>query len=360
MNKPKKHHYVPKLYLKYFTFNSDKNEVWVKSRKKYMKNKIQDICIANNLYNINAQSEADYDNIVETNIFAQDIEKRLAPCYESINRCYIERNYNYNIDDLLFTLVIQLLRTPNNIQYFSSGFNMNAQKILSSKADKLHREMLTFEIDDKKSYITKQAYINIIRRSFFWIKKLRENYKVEVIFNYTGIPFITTDNPVYLYNKKTREYGLEKCVLINAKNLIWYPLTPGVGIKLHLPNGLGKYEIKNEISTKDFVEQINKKMERDPLQKKIISCHNPDYKSLKNEDLDEFKKFGVDVNYEYTPLKVWTSEYVGIGNHFLCKTNGSSEFVCIYKKNSRVRYQKSVEISALHTYFHINADIDEK
>ncbi len=261
MSKPKKHHYVPQGYLKFFSKENEKGDfitcVFDKKTRKEFETNIAYIAEKKYYNTVNDDRfivpTPDGDPLYYEYKYIELIEGRIPQIINNvISACTLCRRDEQILSkkvkyDLATLIVVQLLRTPKTRQYMHELGEPIYRSITASIREQI--ESLQ-DMDKKKQFLnvldafnyteafsksvhlqwttdsdTLNKFIQVLVQNRSWV--IYEN----VISNL--IPFITSDNPILMYNLESKKSGLEVNALDNKMTVITMALTPKFMISLY-------------------------------------------------------------------------------------------------------------------------------
>lgn len=278
MSNKKDQHFVPKFYLRHFSYERNRKEIGVY-------NIYNDIFIQRAKLKTQACKAFFYGKDGKT-------EEALSILENDISKLYLnfkDENY-FPIPDsgdhcmlLLFTIITQL-RNPYESLKLDKSINSFFKLIL-------HRNELPKEIINNTSIqipnVVDMAFSNLNKSVLF-----ATDLKYKIIKNETDVSFITSDSPVIKYNQfletKNWHRALDDVSILGLQ--IFFPLTPKILI-LFYDSGIykvgdKKQKIINIVNKKD-IEQLNL------LQ--ILNCHsnvffNDNHSKIELENLYKLSK----------------------------------------------------------------------
>ncbi len=236
MSVPKKHHYVPEVYLKRFALNNAGDLYILAKDTKYnsraKKRNVSQICYEENRYTINndeimRKMGIDDPVIIEKKAFEYE-EKELSRLFDKID--YFEKFTKSEFDSLIRILVNLKHRNPsfsinlNNININNRGIGLIINKV-KCKAIPLLKE-LGFNEYQSNVLLNNRANIafakfndpdyklNIYRQSLYQHEPVSEELIQQLISwepyvfvtNYE-CPFITSDNPGFTMNYRDKIFN---------------------------------------------------------------------------------------------------------------------------------------------------------
>lgn len=275
MTKPKRQHWVPRFYLKYFSTpdsKRNKEKIWVirpDNDKDPQKRSIREVTIQNYLYSVLSK-----DGKVDFHL-----ENKLGLLEDDISRLWKELSSNiidYSSSDVrqgiaLFAAV-QLLRNPYLQKKFNETVDLvenyyeNASPTLvdgiMKKIVRVNGKPMPIGAEEWKHYKKfelpeiKEMWHSAINREAtdFAEKLLQKRWSILVSEN---SDFITSDFPVYVANSELKKYQ------IAAKGaIIFFPISPERVLRMDDKNGPNNTYMK---VTKNAALSIN-----------IMTCMNAD------------------------------------------------------------------------------------
>lgn len=253
-----KNHFVPQVYLKYFTNKKGEITCYNKQENNIIKVSTNGIGFKNHLYTardgIGVKSYETYYTSNVDNTYDNIMKKIIQ--YHSLPIIIRPLNDKKLRGELSNFIVNQILRVPSTIYMRLENYNQYLEKM---KVDIKELEKENGEFDKfikvveefKNEFRYKNGMLDIITKDK--TIKLLSNVLVEkswiLLDNETCIPFFTSDNPVIIYNymKQRKMIGG-----INRKDVfIGFPLSAKFYIII-IPNNFGDEYIK-EISGKSLI-----------------------------------------------------------------------------------------------------------
>lgn len=268
MGKPKKHHYVPKAYLRFFAQqNGDKYTLYVfdKVSNQEFTSNINDVAEIRNYNKVLSERfivpppngdplyyEYKYINLIEGEI-PQILNNLIATCVLSrADKTVLTEESKRKLAKLL---IIQLLRTPQSrTRTFELG-----KPIVDSVMQKIQDQII--QISDTKRReeflrvlnefnYTSQFSTSVHLQATTDEKKITDyaqrlvSHRSWAIWEnrfYPFLPFVTSDHPVVMYNLQNHELGFGSNSIENPATVISMPLTPKYMISLYHKNSLWGY-----------------------------------------------------------------------------------------------------------------------
>ncbi|MCK5708032.1 MAG: DUF4238 domain-containing protein [Candidatus Aureabacteria bacterium] len=240
ISKPKKQHWVPRFYLKEFSIPETKKtkepQVWIFSRFKGDPHKanVKDVAAKRYLY---SQKNEEGARCWKTEEKLASLESIIANFWSHIiNRDFFDLDKEWVRKGISLFVATLMLRHPNKLCGYQAlqkqliGFYDSFPKDDFGRPNISHIETKNkvFELDTsdwfKYQHTTEYDYhkifINMIEDNAIGVAKLLMEKRWSVIFSEEPC-FITTDQPVTVFNRERERFGL------NTKGtLISFPLSP--------------------------------------------------------------------------------------------------------------------------------------
>lgn len=244
-NRTRKEHIVPQAHLKNFSFknkNTDKVIVIDKNKDEPYPSSIDDVACQRNFYEVSDK---------QTNYWEQwywKIEKNIPNIYNSvaINARFSSNGKiilsDYLKKELSLIIVSQMMRTEVSKKYFTEiGFDITSNMIENTKQSL--KGLLTdnqIGVLDKyknnEDFIYSSALEHLNSDSFIKLTtKILQN-KIWIVhrnLNYKKMPFVTSDNPVFLYNLYTNKVGFGNNGLMKEGTIIYFPINKELLIAIY-------------------------------------------------------------------------------------------------------------------------------
>jgi hypothetical protein len=243
MSDAKNQHYVPRCYLRSFTFNN-KLVVYNKDIKTILKDQnVEKFAVEEWFYDFSDDEIADYQRYLPNfekqfleKLFSDKIEPELSAIINKLPQNIPNNVDNFNVciskndkKEIAYQIIFQIFRTRKYRDFLGSYYQLD-----DKFTRKLHIESL-LDIDNI------QIFNNILMKAVW-----------SIYINKSNIKYITSDNPIILLDINTGETYFENHHSSNNIEL-FYPLTPNILINIHL-NHFFKFM---ENSSKDFFEEID-------------------------------------------------------------------------------------------------------
>lgn len=268
-------HIVPQSYLKRFASQSSKSRYSI--GVKYLKsvatiNSVDKVAFKNNAYDVSIRDDKKYWE----KFFANKIEPLYGACLTNIiSKITLASNQAEKILDefdkmnLAKMIFFQLIRLPSFLDRRLVYGSEVTQEILHeinnifeelSEAEKNQVKVIK---ENQNDYI-KDIILGLIS-DFDWIEKYLPllTQKIWIIYtNHTSTPFITSDNPVAMYNFELKSLTSNKNGLGRKDNVIFYPISSRILLQL-IPNnlfwlkGLDVSKIKLKNKDIEFINIVN-------------------------------------------------------------------------------------------------------
>lgn len=278
-----KQHYVPQSYLKRFAERNTNNKGYhIGVRRKNTKGNIilfekaiDDVAYEKNYYDI--------DELDDPKFFEHYFSNEIEPLYGNtltniISRITLGLTSNFlaveDRDALSKMIFFQFVRVPKFLERnFAKGpkickevantFLKEYSDILTKKQKQEIRQSKVSESFVRKVVLEMVSSEESLRK----FGEVISNGIFIVSYNNTGIPFVTSDNPVILYNFKNQNMEYGDNGIANPDTVILFPISPKIMIEV-APPGLkagggravdGKIITLNESNNNDiaFVIRVN-------------------------------------------------------------------------------------------------------
>jgi hypothetical protein len=218
MAENKKQHYVPKFYLKLFSIQQLNShiKIFVKSSKKIIaKGDLKNQAYVNYFYGKDSDIEKGFSTIEGevSRIVSEIIEHKSLPKPK-------EEDYT---SLWLFTF-LQDSRTKFSADETNNMIDKTLKTIL--KNDKRFKD----KIDDLEFGYDNPVLLNL--ETLIGAIEVTTDLKCKLIINKTSKPFLTSDNPIILYNQflEKRKHPFGKCGLASKGLQVFYPLNPELAL----------------------------------------------------------------------------------------------------------------------------------
>jgi hypothetical protein len=218
MAENKKQHYVPKFYLKLFSNNLSNThfKIFVKSANKIIpEGDLKNQAYENYFYGKDTIIEKEFSKIEDevSRIVSEIIETKALPKAQT-------EDYNTL---WLFTF-LQNSRTKFSADETNEMIDQTIKTIF--KNDKRFKDKL----DEAKFGYDNPVLLNL--DTLINTILVTKDLKCKLIINKTKKPFVTSDNPIILYNQflEQRNHQFGKCGLASKGLQVFYPLNPELAI----------------------------------------------------------------------------------------------------------------------------------
>lgn len=257
MSKKKNQHYVPKFYLRRFSFESNENEIGVYNihQKKF----IQRAPLKGQAYKPYFYGK---DGLVEDNLSA--LEGLYAEALRSVNEKGIPEKNTIDHNTLLEFIMISLLR---NLM-----INSKIVEQFQKMGDIIYGDDDSYNEDKSKFQIPQEEAVILNLNHLPYGLELIQDMELKLIKNHTQKPFITSDNPVVKYNQfiEAKKHplqghtgiaslGLQVLLPIDEKNMLilYDPWVYKVGDKRQLMIDLTNENDIFQINILQFLNCVN-------------------------------------------------------------------------------------------------------
>lgn len=268
MAENKKQHYVPKFYLKLFSNNQSNTHVkiFIKSTNKIIPyGDLKNQAYENYFYGKDTKIEKEFSKIEDevSRIISDIIEFKKLP--------------KPQISDYktlwLFTF-LQNSRTKFSADETNEMIDQTLKTIF--KNDKRFKD----KIDEVKFGYDNPVLLNL--DTLINTILVTKDLKCKLIINQTKKPFVTSDNPIILYNQflEQRNHQFGKCGLASKGLQVFYPLNPELALIYY-----DKKVYKIGFRKRNYVETFN---EKDIESLNILQFLNSDKVIYSNEKASDF------------------------------------------------------------------------
>ena len=233
-NISRRHHIVPKCYLKYFANNDGKIKIFDKVKICEYYASPEDSAVRRDFYRDYLKS----NELIWEEFYSKNVESSLPEIFgEIINKSTRIKSTGKIITDevknkMSLIIVTQLFRTEKWRQYSYKSLSPEVLLILNSTKEKLQllksRTGETYLSKVGKESFAKNQYLDLSnheitlythRQMLFdrsWIL-IRTKQKDKKIF--------TSDKPVILYNEKLKSFEFEDNYITNNSNFVFFPIS---------------------------------------------------------------------------------------------------------------------------------------
>ncbi len=291
MPETRKHHYVPQCYLRQFACQKPGNPrvfVFDKNSRKSFSSEIKDVAEQRDFYKINDNKYSipmpDNDPLYYEHLFSRLFENQIPTIINQIKMLHTMTVPNKEIlsfemkKSLSILLQVQLLRTPQARKFVRNIVvpiwleeKERVKKAIQDKGDFPNKEKYLMQLDEfndiepfVKSYSLIyctdidliESHVDYLIKNHAWVIYDNLIYQIH--------PFITSDNPVVMYNLKNEDMGLGTSNGLDVDDTaFFFPLTPRFLLTLyHRRNFIGEYseDYENRIQSVDdfsFISRMN-------------------------------------------------------------------------------------------------------
>lgn len=241
----RKEHFVPQAHLKNFSIknkNTDKVIVIDKNKDESYPSSIDDVACKRDFYEVSDK---------KTNYWEQwywKIEQDIPKIYNSvIINARFSSNGKIILSDYLkkklsLIIVSQVLRTGVSKKYFMEiGFDITSNMIENTKeslkgllTDDQIGVLNKYKNNEDFVYSSALDHLNSDKFTKLAIKILQNKiWIVHRNLNYKTMPFVTSDNPVILYNLYSNKVGFGNNGLIKDGTIIYFPINKELLIAIY-------------------------------------------------------------------------------------------------------------------------------
>ena len=211
----KNQHYVPQSYLRCFSVdNSFIGTFLIEDSRSFEKAPIKG----------QAKKEWFYDRNNEVENSFSEIEGRFLQNRQSIAEDPKAKLSRDQWEILYQDMIVQLMRTPNMANKVNSIIDADAHRIWKHDSNPTVKELADAFTAKMPNAIIDAMYV-VCKHPYILL-----DLKWRLLINNTNLPFITSDNPVCLYNQFAENRHNNLCGLALSGLQVFYPLTPQLGV----------------------------------------------------------------------------------------------------------------------------------
>lgn len=263
MNK-KRHHFIPKAYLRFFCDEEGKVRVYLKDDPAKVIHQAPNNAGFHKYYYSQPLPEGGRDNNALEDVFSE-LEAKWPPIVERLQR---RENVNDSLEDIFAFIALQRVRVPAT-RDASEMMLAEIVKVTARRLDAMGRlppKPKGFEdiLDHVEVAIDPHKSIHAMAHMFPGVGKVFGQIGIGALHNTTEIPFLTSDNPVIWFDpsvpeEKMQPYGLQP----GGPIVLLFPVAPNLMIygdsSMHEPfvrEGLGHVELSKRSNVKMMNRQI--------------------------------------------------------------------------------------------------------
>ena len=227
----KRHHYVPKAYLKFFCDEEGKVRVYLKDDPDKVIHQTPDNVGFHKYYYSQPLPEGGKDHNALEDIFSET-EAKWPPIVEQLQQ---RENVNDSLENIFAFIALQRVRVPAT-RDASEKMLAELVKVTTRRLDamgKLSPKPRGFEdiLDHVEVAIDPHQSIHAMMNLLRGIGQVLDQIGIGVLHNLTDIPFLTSDNPVIWFDPsipetKMRPYGLRP----GGPIVLLFPVAPNIMI----------------------------------------------------------------------------------------------------------------------------------
>jgi len=287
----KRHHYVPIAYLKNFCDEEGKIRVYLKDNPDKIIHQSPDNTGFHKYYYSQPLPEGGKDHNSLEDLFSE-LEAKWPPIIEQL-RQRENININDSLEDIFAFMALQRVRVPA-CRDASEKMLAEMVKATARRLDvtgQLPPKPKGFEniLNHVEVSIDPHQSIHAMVKMIEGLGQVFGQIGIGVIHNMTGIPFLTSDNPVILFNPSIPEDEMKPYVLqVGGPIVLLFPVTPNIMIYGHSSmrehfacDGFGD----GELSEPSKVEIINRNICR--FAYKAVFSQKTDQEDLFHKYADE-------------------------------------------------------------------------
>ena len=230
----KRHHYVPKAYLKFFCDEAGKIRMYLKDDPDKVIHQAPDNVGFHKYYYSQPLPEGGMDHNTLEDVFS-DIEAKWPPIVERLLQC---ENVNDSLMDIFAFIALQRVRVP---AARDAAEKMLAElvKVTARRLDAMGKfppKPKGFEdiLDRVEVTIDPHQSIHAMGHMLQGIEQVFDQIGLSAIHNLTDIPFLTSDNPVIWFDPSIPESNMQPYVLQpGGPMVLLFPVAPNLMIFGH-------------------------------------------------------------------------------------------------------------------------------
>lgn len=234
--KTRKEHMVPQTHIRYFSYknrNTDKIVVVDKNKKEPYLSCVKDVACKRDLYEV-SDKEANY-----WEKWYGKIEEKIPMIYNAIiiNSKFANNKEkvlsNFLKRELSLIIISQLLRTEVSKKHFTQIGLRTVANFLETINSLLDGELSKEQIELLNAYNENEDFVYSLSLEHWnsndFVNKcinilLNKVWIIHKNLNYKETPFVTSDNPVVLYNLYTHEIGFGNNGLLREGTIIYFSI----------------------------------------------------------------------------------------------------------------------------------------
>lgn len=260
MGDTKRHHYVPRCYLKYFSKDGTNINTFIIGEDK-MPSPItmKSVCVQKNFYTISKESAVEIgvkENYIEKDFFEKQIEPQLDKTIRIFDglKSITEKNgkaIGFKLPTNDKQIIVQLIL----VQYFRGPRVRQEimEMMLNQYSEKEQAQLDNVVIHASMTFLNEQLIKDLVNKlmSDYWILRIHPNGN-----------FYTSDNPVVVIdNNKLSNGEWDVKARIGSENTaVFYPLTNEMAIEIYDVNGFPEVAIVNntvQFSNDEYTRKLN-------------------------------------------------------------------------------------------------------
>lgn len=262
--KKKRHHYIPKAYLKYFCDEKGEIRVYLKDEPSKIIHQSPNNTAFHKYYYSKLLPNGEKDHNTLEDHFAK-LEAKWPPIME---RLLEKKNINDSLEDIFYFMALQRVRVPASRDASEKMLAESAKSTIKllDTSGKLSPKPKGFEdiLDHIEVSIDPHQSIHAMAKMIEGSGLVFDRIGIGAIFNTTEIPFLTSDNPVIWFDPSIPEDKMKPYVLRpDGPIVLCFPVTPNLMIYGHTSmreqfacDGF----MDGELSDKNKVEMINRQV----------------------------------------------------------------------------------------------------
>lgn len=259
MGETRRHHYVPRCYLKYFSSDGRNINTFIIGEDKLPESiSMKGVCVHKDFYTLTETSieEGIYSNYIEKDYFEKQIEPQLDKTIRlfeglKIKAIEVTQSIGYELPSLAKTVITKLIL----IQYFRGP--RTRKKVIDELLETYSEEEIK-KMDIAKIHAA-QTFFNDELMDKLTHKLMSDNWIIRV---HPNGDFYTSDNPVVVIDNDKLGRGIweVKADIGEPNTAIFYPLTNEISVEIYDSTGFPETTKINDtvqFSNDDYTRTLN-------------------------------------------------------------------------------------------------------
>ena len=230
----KRHHYIPKAYLKFFCNEEGKIRVYLKDNPNKVIHQAPDNTGFHKYYYSQPLPEGGKDHNALEDVFSE-FETKWPPIVEGLQQ---RENVNDRLKDIIAFTALQRVRVPA-ARDASEKMLAELMKVTARRLDAMGKFLPKpkgFEniLDHAEVAIDPHKSLHAMEHNLRGLGQVFDRIGLGVFHNITDIPFLTSDNPVIWFDPSVPETKMKPYVLQPGGPIVlFFPVAPNLMIYGH-------------------------------------------------------------------------------------------------------------------------------